>query len=58
MILQSIKDVHRKKMNRLMDKLRVVFHKKTRYKMVTFNSKNILSVKNRLGFITKVQGRP
>ena len=28
MILQSIKDVHRKKMNRLMDKLRVVFHKK------------------------------
>ena len=38
------------------DRLRVVFHKK-KLKNCHFNSKNILSVKKRLGFITKVQGR-
>ena len=41
--------------DRQIDRLRVVFHKKL--KNGHFNSKNILSVKKRLGFITKVQGR-
>ena len=41
--------------DRQIDTLRAVFHKKLRY--YHFNSKNILSVKKRLGFITKVKGR-
>ena len=43
-------------MDRLIYRLRVVLHKKT--KNGHFNSKNILNVKkNLLGFITKVQGQ-